>query len=88
MWDGVRKAGALPPGEEGFCDRLQDKTRGARHCCWGNRLPSVEAALASGAPLTHRPGRGQEKDGISHRVQAQSPGKLYIRAVLTGLILS
>lgn len=78
----------FPQEKRGFCDRLEDKTRGARHCCWGNRLPSVEAALASGAPLTHRPGRGREKDGISHRGQPQLLGKLYIRAVLTGLILS
>lgn len=82
----MRKAGALPSGEEGFCDRLRDKTRGARHCCWGNRRPSVEAALASGAPLTHRPGRGQE-DGMPHRAQSQSPGTLYISGVLPGLIL-
>lgn len=49
MWAPVQKAGALPLGEEGLCDRLRDKTRGAGHCYWGNCLARVEAAVAPGS---------------------------------------
>lgn len=55
------QAGALTPGEEGFCDRLGIKTRGARHCYWGNCLAGVEAALGPWVPLTCWPERGQRR---------------------------
>lgn len=54
---------ALPPQrEEGLCDSLGDKTRGAGHCYWGNCLASV-------APGSLSPeGRGEgQKVGISSR---------------------
>lgn len=67
MWAPCRRAGALPPGEEGLCDRLGDKTRGAGHCYWGNCLANVAVSVA---PRGLSPeGRGRaEKDGISSRV--------------------
>lgn len=62
MWAPCRRAGALPPGEEGLCDRL-----GAGHCYWGNCLANVAVSVA---PRGLSPeGRGRaEKDGISSRV--------------------
>lgn len=51
-----------PQGEEGLCDRLGDKTRGAGHCYWGNCLASV----ASGSLSPEDRGEGQ-KVGISSR---------------------
>lgn len=78
------KAGALPPGEERFCDRLGDNIRGARHCYWGNWLPRVEAALAPGArlsPTGQEEGRRRMEFLIEE--QPRSPGKLCIRALLT-----
>lgn len=62
----VQRAGALPAGKEGFVTGWGTK-QGVPHCYWDNWLSSLEAAVALGAPLTHRPGRGQEKDAISHR---------------------
>lgn len=55
---------ALPPPqrEEGLCDRLGDKTRGAGHCYWGNCLVSV----APGSLSAEGQGEGQ-KVGISSR---------------------
>lgn len=74
----VQRAGALPPGKEGFCDRL-----GAGHCYWGNCLASVEAALAPGclSPIGQEEGRRRTEFLVEER--SQLPGKLYIRTVLT-----
>lgn len=56
-----RGPGALPQEEEGLCDRLGDKTRGAGHCYWGNCLASVEAALVPDTVSVpkEREGRGR-----------------------------
>lgn len=56
MWAlGQRGLCPSPQGEEGSCDRLGDKTRGAGHCYWGNCLASV--ALGPSPPE----GRGKQK---------------------------
>lgn len=36
-----------PRGEEGLCDKLGNKTRGAGHCYWGNCPASVAPGFLS-----------------------------------------
>ena len=62
----VLQAGAPTPGEEGFCDRLGNKTRGARH--WG-QLPGQCGGSFGPLGASHLLARKRaEKDGISYTI--------------------